>query len=215
MAKSIGIFGGTFDPVHLGHLRLALDVKCKLNLDEMRLMPCFMPTYRDAPRATREQRLVMLKLAVEDCRDLTIDTREIVRDRFTYSVDSLAELRRELGEAVRLYFVMGADSLLKLDSWHSWQTLTDYAHIVVLARPGYPLDAQQLPKEVAQFVAAKRAAAEELSKHTHGFIHIMTQRCFDISATEIRQLMAGGEPINYLVTDSVNRYLSAHAIYRD
>ena len=110
LERSIGVFGGTFDPIHIGHLRLAVEAKRALHLDEMRLMPCYMPVYRDAPRASAADRLAMLKLAVRDCPELSVDDREINRDHYTYSVDSLKELRHELGSAVSLSFLLGADS---------------------------------------------------------------------------------------------------------
>lgn len=214
LERSIGVFGGTFDPIHIGHLRLALEAKRALHLDEMRLMPCYMPAYRDAPRASATDRLAMLKLAVRDCPELSVDDREINRDHYTYSADSLKELRNELGRAVSLSFLVGADSLRNLATWHRWQELTDYAHLVVMARPGYSLASEDLPQEVLDFIAQRLGQADEISTLASGRVVIIAPRLFEISATEIRQLIASGEPINYLVTDAVYQYLREHHIYQ-
>ncbi len=138
----IGIFGGTFDPVHFGHLRSALEVKDIFGLDEVRLIPCAMPPHRESPAVTAAMRLQMLALAIKNQPGLTIDTRELDRYQLqqtpSYMVDTLESLRQEFSNETLLLFI-GTDAFEHLTGWHQWQQLFDYAHIVVLTRPGFAI----------------------------------------------------------------------------
>ena len=137
MRKKIGVFGGTFDPIHIGHLRMALELKEQLGLDEMRLLPCHQPPHRDAPQVSSAQRAEMLRIALHDCPELQLDERELRRDKPSYTYDTLMELRAELGDDVSLVLCMGADAFSGLPNWYCWQELIRLAHLVVIARPGW------------------------------------------------------------------------------
>ena len=137
----IGIFGGTFDPIHYGHLRSALEVKDIFGLNEVRLIPCASPPHREQPAVTAEMRLQMLELAIKNQPGLKIDTRELDRHKVSdqtpsYMVDTLKSLRQEFPAEPLLLFI-GTDAFKHLTSWHQWQQLFDYAHIVVMTRPGF------------------------------------------------------------------------------
>ncbi len=135
-ARRIGIFGGTFDPVHNGHLRTALEVAELLAFDELRLVPASVPPHRGAPLATAAERLRMLQLAADAHPGFVVDDRELVRGGASYTIDTLRSLRAELGETVRLCLIVGMDAFAAIDTWKEWRALGDHAHIVVVQRPG-------------------------------------------------------------------------------
>lgn len=210
MRKCLGIFGGTFDPIHLGHLRLALELKQQLSLDEMHLLPCYLPPHRAAPGASADQRVAMLQLALQDCPELQLDTRELQRDRPSYTVDTLTELRAQLGAQVSLNLCMGMDSFCTLDSWHEWQQLIRLAHIVVVERPGYELPAVG---PVAELVRRHRAGADAIQAAAAGAVIIAAPRLLPVSATEIRAQLKSGQSPQFLLPDAVLNYIHAQQLY--
>lgn len=209
--KTLGIFGGTFDPVHNGHLRMALELKQHLGLDEMRLMPCHQPPHREAPGVTSEHRAAMAELAVADCADLTVDNRELLRDQTSYTVETLCELRDEIGSEMSLCLAMGMDSLVNLHSWRRWRELLDLCHIVVAARPGWSCPESG---EVAELLESHGAPASVLSECPNGHIVVETLRLLPISATEVRAQIAAGESPQFLIPESVWRYIAKHGLYQ-
>jgi nicotinate-nucleotide adenylyltransferase len=132
----IGVYGGTFNPVHYGHLRTALEVKELFELEQLRLIPCRVPPHRDEPEVPAHIRLQMLEAAVSGTPGFSVDRRELDRAGPSYMVDTLHSLRSEIGNMPLLLFI-GADAFGGLERWHQWQRLFDYAHIVVMTRPGY------------------------------------------------------------------------------
>ncbi len=209
----IGIFGGTFDPIHFGHLRPLLDVKQALGLDEVRLIPCFIPPHRGTPSASAEQRVAMLSLAVADTPGFVIDQRELHRGGPSYTVDTLLSLRHDLGGDVRLCLIVGADAFMALDSWHQWQQLNQLAHIVVMQRPG-----ALLPKTgaVAELVEQAQALdVEELQQQAAGKVLFQSVTQMDIAATSIRELVAQGKDVRFLMPDSVRHYIEIVGLYKN
>lgn len=209
--NGIGLFGGTFDPVHIGHLRTALELKNALHLAEMRLLPSAQPPHRAQPEASAEHRLAMLKLGVYTEPGLVADDRELLRKGPSYTWDTLAEMRAEIGPDMPLCLCIGMDSLITLNQWHRWQELTDYAHIVAAARPGW-----HLPKEgeVLEFVHSHRAhTTEELHMTPAGKLLIVEMTLLPISATGIRQALQRGESIRYLVPDAIIDYINQNQLY--
>ncbi len=209
--SGIGLFGGTFDPVHIGHLRTALELKNALHLAEMRLLPSAHPPHRAQPETSAEHRLAMLKLGVDNEPGLVADDRELLRKGPSYTRDTLAEMRAEIGPDMPLCLCIGMDSLITLNQWHRWQELTDYAHIVAAARPGW-----HLPKEgeVLEFVHSHRAhTAEELHMTPAGKLLIVEMTLLPISATGIRQALERGESIRYLVPDAIIDYINQNQLY--
>lgn len=210
MRKTIGIFGGTFDPIHIGHLRLALELKQQLALDEMRLLPCFIPSHRALPSVKVGQRLEMLRIALQGCRELQLDERELAHAKPTYTYDTLCELRAEMGDDVSLCLCMGMDSFAALDTWHQWQQLIQLAHIVVIARPGW-----ELPNSgaIAELLDAHRTSAESLHQAAAGAIIVVSPRLMPISATEIRQMIHEGKSPQFLLPDDVWHYIREQHLY--
>lgn len=211
MRKTLGIFGGTFDPIHIGHLRMALEIKQQLKLDEMRLLPCYLPPHRATPGATADQRVAMLELALQSCAELVVDTREIMRAKPSYTYDTLCELRAELGEQTSLCLCMGMDSFLSLDQWHEWKQFIRLAHIVVVERPGY-----DLPElgAVAELLRRHRADTEVISAAPAGAVVIVAPGLLPISATAIRTQINAGESPQFLLPDMVWNYIRMHGLYR-
>lgn len=211
MRKCIGVFGGTFDPIHIGHLRLALEVKQRLKLDEMRLMPCYIPPHRASPSVDAPQRLKMLQLALAECAELGWDARELEREKPSYTYDTLSELRAEFGADTSLSWCMGMDSFVALDTWYRWQELLDLAHLVVVARPDWELPTQG---PVADLVAAQRGDAARISTSPSGSLVILQQRLLPISATEIRAQIKAGDSPQFLLSDAVWNYIRSQGFYR-
>jgi nicotinate-nucleotide adenylyltransferase len=211
MRTSIGIFGGTFDPVHLGHLRLALELKQSLQFDEMRLLPCHLPAHRTTPEVTSDVRAQMLQMALRDCPELQLDLRELKRESPSYTYDTLVQLRAELGIEVSISFCMGADSFVGLASWHRWQELLKLAHLVVVARPGW-----ELPRTgvLAELLAQHQCAADALSSRPAGGLLCIAPRLLPISATEIRALVAAGQSPQFLLPDAVWQFIQNQGLYR-
>jgi len=208
----IGVFGGTFDPVHFGHLRPLLEVQQALSLDEVRLIPSFIPPHRDAPGASAEQRLAMLGLAVAETPGFVIDQRELQRSGPSYTVDTLQSLRDELGEHKSICLIMGLDAFAGLDSWYQWQRLIELAHIVVMQRPG-----GQLAKTgaVAELVERRQALdVAELQQQPSGRVYFQSVTQLEISATAIRELVAHGQDVRFLLPDSVRHYIETHGLYK-
>jgi nicotinate-nucleotide adenylyltransferase len=206
-----GIFGGTFDPVHIGHLRTALEISRVLKLDRMLMIPCGDPPHRGAPQTPGQQRLEMVKLAVSGEPGLVADDREIRRGGLSYSIDTVVELRGELGADESLCFCVGMDSLKNLNSWHRWQELLDYCHLVVAGRPGYTLPGGG---EVAEWLGRYLTGdTETLAQTPAGRVFVDQMTLLPVSATGLRQKLQVGESIRYLTPDNVIDYIVRHRLY--
>ncbi|TAK64782.1 nicotinate-nucleotide adenylyltransferase [Methylobacter sp.] len=208
----IGIFGGTFDPVHYGHLRSALEVKDIFGLDEVRLIPCANPPHREQPAVTSEMRLQMLELAIKNQPGLKIDTRELDRHKLSdqtpsYMVDTLKSLRQEFPAGPLLLFI-GTDAFKHLTGWHQWQQLFDYAHIVVMTRPGFETQA------LDDFFKARLAKdTSELAQDNAGKLCFQQVTQLEISATAIRDIIARKQNPGFLLPDAVIEYIKQHKLY--
>lgn len=211
-ASPVAVLGGTFNPIHNGHLRSALELVELLGLERLHLMPCANPPHRQAPACTAERRADMVELAVAGEPRLICDRRELARGGPSWTVDSLAGLRAEYGPERSLGLVMGCDALLGLERWHRWQALLDYAHIIVIARPGW-----YLPEAgaVADWLARHRMTdASALSEQAAGGILVLELRPLAISSTEIRALCSAQRSARYLLPEPVLDYIETHQLYR-
>lgn len=207
----VGVFGGTFDPVHYGHLRTALELVEQLQLQQLRLMPCAVPPHRESPACAASHRAAMVELAVAGEPRLACDTRELERQGVSYTIDSLVELRRELGEGYSLCLVMGCDAVLGITAWHRWQELLDWAHVVVIARPGWQLP---VTGPVADWLRQHRLVDRHpLRERPNGGTLIEELRPLAISSTEIRRLLAAGRSPRYLLPQAVLDYIQTHNLY--
>lgn len=208
--KPIGILGGTFDPVHYGHLRPAQEVLRALDLSEIRLIPSAHPPHRRPPQASANQRLRMVELAVTGIPGLRVDDREIRRDGPSYTVPTLESLRQESG-AQPLCLLLGQDAFEGIESWHQWQRLPELAHFVVMTRPGWTMPASAaLPSWTRGRLAR---SAGDLARAVAGKIYFQTVVPQDISATRIREAIARGETVDGLMPPAVLDYLRTNRIY--
>lgn len=211
MSQRIGLFGGTFDPVHIGHLRGALEVAELMAFDQLRLIPSARPPHREAPQVSAADRLAMVELAVADLPPLRVDDRELRRERPSWTIDTLESLRAEVGESDQLFLMLGWDAFCGLPGWHRWEELLNHCHILVLQRP----DADAEPPEELRDLLAARSVADPLSlSGPGGQISFVWQSPLAVSATQVRQLLAAGRSVRFLVPDAVLAYIHAHGLYR-
>jgi len=216
MNSLMGVLGVTFNPIHYAHLRLAEELAYTLSLQSVRLIPARIPPHREAPRVSSEHRLEMVKAACTGNTRLTVDERECRRSGPSYTVDTLRELREELGAQQPLCLLMGADAFVALMTWSRWQQLFELAHIAIARRPGFALDAGRMPAALAHEVETRMT--QEMS-HLHmrpaGNITLCTITALDISGTAIRSCIAEGRSVRYLLPDSVLDYIRQHQLYKD
>lgn len=213
----VGILGGTFDPVHFAHLRLAEEIADALSLSRVLLIPAAVPPHRSQPVASAAHRLAMVRLATEDNPRFSVDARELRRAGASYSYDSLRELRNEYGERP-LCMLMGADAFVQLSTWHRWTEIFELAHLVVARRPGFPLEqlAASLPGSLkAEYLRRHAPTPECVRLAPAGRIVTHELTALDVSATALRALIAGGESLRYLLPDAVIAYIHEHRLYRE
>ena len=212
----IGIFGGTFDPVHFGHLRLVQELGESLRLAEVRIVPGGTPPHRAAPLVTAEQRLEMVRLAADGNPLLSVDDREVRRTGPGYTVDTLTEVRQSVGAERPLCLLLGADAFLELATWHRWHDLFSLAHLVIAHRPGFPPDSwmARMPEPLAREYSA-RLLRQPFGVHLSPAGGIVTQAiaALDISASMIRDSLARGVSPRYLLPDPVLDYIRRNNLY--
>ncbi len=211
----IGILGGTFDPIHYGHLRLAEEAADACKLARVVLIPAALPNLRTAPRTSAQHRLQMVRLAVQGNSRLHVDGRELGREGVSYTVDTLEELRRELGATQPLCLILGADAFLRLPAWHRWMQLFDLAHVVVAARPGYDLAAAviQSAELEAEWRARLTRTVSSLGERVCGSIVSIQIPLLEISASDIRARIVHAASVRYLAPQTVLEYINAQHLY--
>ncbi|MFK8031523.1 MAG: nicotinate-nucleotide adenylyltransferase [Gammaproteobacteria bacterium] len=206
----VGIFGGTFDPIHYGHLRTAFELRRILRLSEVRFLPNGDPPHRDGAIAKAVHRLGMVKAATAEQSGFVVDDRELRRDGPSYSVDTLLGLREELPER-SLCLIVGMDAFLGLPKWHRWQKVLQLAHVIVAHRPGWQVpDAGTLGELLKN---RGTDAVDDLHTARAGkiYVHAVTQ--LEISSTALRRLICNGGDPRFLIPDTVRAYMSEHNCY--
>lgn len=209
----IGVFGGTFDPVHHGHLRMAQEVLERTPMSELRLIPCNIPPHRGLPGATANARVRLLEVALADGDPrLRIDTRELDRPGPSYMVDTLLSLRESAGRPLSLALILGADALQGLTGWSRWTQLTALAHLIILGRPGYE---QTLPEPLEDHLRDRwQEDPVSLLDATQGFAIRLPVTQLEISASQIRSLIQKGQRADYLTPASVLTEIKQQGLYR-
>ena len=207
----MGVFGGTFDPIHYGHLRTAFELLQALHLAEVRFLPCGDPPHRGEPLADASLRLEMVRIATEQQPGFVVDDRELKRQGPSYSVDTMAELRKEYPDR-SLCLILGMDAFLGLPGWHNWQELIGFGHIVVAHRPGWTAPRTGALGELLAKHGSGRI--EDLHQATFGriYVHAVTQ--LEIASTDIRDLVAAGHDPRFLMPDGVRRLIIETGCYR-
>ena len=208
----IGILGGTFDPIHYGHLRPARELLGAAGFKEIRFMPSAVPPHRETPVASAQQRLAMVRLAIRDEPAFSLETCEIDRPGPSYMVDSLSMIRSELGGDTPLVLILGQDAFSGLPGWHQWQSLANNAHLLVTERPGYE---RVLGGELAEWLASREVSdIQTLHTSASGYVLFIQQALVDISSTSIRDRVRSGQTIEELVPAAVNDYILNEGLYR-
>ncbi|MFT6897520.1 MAG: nicotinate-nucleotide adenylyltransferase [Paraglaciecola sp.] len=206
-----GLFGGTFDPIHNGHLKPLLEAAKQTSIKHIAVIPCHIPVHKKGPMSSSEHRLAMVELAIAPYPELTADPREIKRNQPSYSIDTLRELRVEYPRAPLCFFI-GMDSLISLTTWHEWQALSDYCHLVVCGRPGY---AAQLPPELLSTLHKRQITDPQiLHQQLAGCIYVAQTTLLDISSTDLRQRLAKGQSTLSMLPAKVLAYIQQHKLYQ-
>lgn len=208
--KPIGVFGGTFDPIHYGHLRTAFEMLQALNLSEVRFIPCSDPPHRRHTFADASMRYRMVEVAIAGQEGFVSDDRELRREGLSYSIDTLISLREEfVGRSLGL--IVGMDAFLGLPTWHRWDEILDVAHIIVAHRPGWKApDMGPLGALLTEYGTHR---VDDLHKATAGRIHIHAVTQLEIASTEIRDLVGAGRDPRFLMPDAVGNVIKETGIY--
>ncbi|MFZ3173833.1 MAG: nicotinate-nucleotide adenylyltransferase [Thiobacillus sp.] len=205
--------GGTFDPIHFGHLRLAEEMAEGLGLERVLFIPAGQPPHRGAPRTAAAHRLEMVRSAVVGNPRFAVDAREVQSPRPSYTVDTLTTLRAELGEEQPLWLLLGSDAFLELPAWHEWRQLFGLAHIAVAARPGARLLQSDAMPEILKKEVSQRQPTDGPVSGPAGSVLLRQTTPLDISATAIRDTLARHGSARYLLPDAVLDYIYEHQLY--
>lgn len=213
VSELVGVFGGTFDPVHIGHLRLAEEALEHLGLSRVLWIPAGRPPHREAPAVSDQQRLEMVRLAVAGNENFAVDATEVESSAPSYTVPTLERLRTADGQRT-LVLLLGADAFAGLPGWHRWRDLFALAHIAVSHRPGFPIESSSLPPELAEeFLQRRVNDARQFANSQSGAIASFAMTQLAVSATQIRKLLANGKSARYLLPEAVIAYIRQQHIY--
>ncbi len=209
----LGVLGGTFDPIHLAHLRLAEEAREALGLERVRLIPAGDPPHREMPRCAAADRLAMVRLAAAGNPALEVDDGEVLARQKSYTVSTLERLRAELGAQRPLVLILGADAFAGLPAWHRWQEVLDLAHLAVATRPGHDRFGTELAPELDALRRERHGAAADLRTAAAGRIVAFDMTPLAISASLVRGLLRAGVSARYLLPDSVLDYIGLNRLY--
>jgi nicotinate-nucleotide adenylyltransferase len=212
---AVGILGGTFNPIHFGHLRMAEELADALNLNTVRFIPAANPPHKDAPAISAEQRAAMVKLAITNNDSFIFDDRELHRTGASYTLDTLLSLREELGEKTSITLFMGSDAFTKFDTWHRWQEIISLCHIALVQRPQLRGHEHTLSKTLETFLHNHYSEnSDDMHQQAAGFVTMRQITALDISSTAIRNALQHGDSVRYLMPDNVMEYIQQYQLYR-
>lgn len=209
--RTIGLLGGTFNPIHLGHLRMAQELAETLNLNEVRFIPSANPPHKPAPDISAEHRAAMVQLAIANNPLFTFDNRELRRTGASYTIDTLQSLRSELGADVSLVLFMGSDAFTKFHTWHRWQEIINLCHIALVQRP--LASKEPLPKILDTFLHNHYSEnTQDLHETSAGFVTMQAITPLEISSTAIRNALQNKRSARYLTPQCVLDYIEQHQL---
>ena len=215
MMQRIGLLGGTFNPIHFGHLRLAQDIAEALDLDEVRFIPSANPPHKTAPTVSAQHRAQMVQLAIENNPLFRLDPRELNRAGASYTIDTLISIRQEIGVKTSLCLMMGTDAFSKFDTWYRWQEILDYCHIILVQRRINAVSQPPLNKDIEFFLKSHYSEhADDLFNQICGLIHMQSITTLDISSTAIRAACTQKQVPRYLVPQIVIDYIVTNKLYK-
>lgn len=212
MAFSLAIFGGTFDPIHLGHIKLAQALQQTFHFDEIHLLPCKLPVLKEAAKASTIQRIEMLELAIKGLDQFIIDRREIDRNTPSYMVETLRDLRKQYGSKASINLVLGSDAFRQLPQWYQFNEIKNLANCIIIKRRETP--ASPLPPELLNFIDNTMTSDKnQILRQSHGLIMDIDAGDYPISSTSIRKKIALGEDLSQLLPPSVINYIKDQQLY--
>lgn len=215
--KTLGILGGTFNPIHYGHLRMAQELAEGLAIDSIRFIPAANPPHKSTHNVSAAHRAAMVELAISSNPLFQLDTQELQRTGHSYTIDTLHSLRETLGDETSIILFMGSDAFTQLETWHRWQELITQCHIALVQRPLSGNTQPQLPLSPT-LESFLHKHYTELSDDLHaspaGHITMRQITALDISSTHIRNAFQQGQPARYLMPDSVIDYIQTHQLYK-
>ncbi len=214
ITRLVGVFGGTFNPIHYGHLRCAEELAEQIGLSEVRFIPSAQPPHRCAPTVSATQRLAMVELAIADHPNWVADGCELARDRPSYMVETLTELRQQLPPSSALVLLLGSDAFSQLHRWHRWAELLEWAHLVVAERPGSRLKERELAAPLQPLWRQRGELLDRLWSRPAGGVGFLPVTALAISATAIRAAVAAGRSIRYLTPEQVVEFIFVNQCYR-
>jgi len=211
----MGILGGTFNPIHYGHLRMAQELADALNFDEVRFIPAANPPHKTAPSISAEHRAAMVQLGIANNPAFTFDDCELRRSGASYMVDTLQGLRERLGAQTSITLLMGSDAFTRFDTWHRWQEIIQLCHIALVQRPQIQANNHKLPKVLETFLHNHYTEnADDLHISPAGYVTMRQVTALDISSTAIRHALHHKDSVRYLMPDSVIDYIRTHQLYQ-
>ena len=211
--RLVGLLGGTFNPIHNGHLRLAQELADALNFSEVRFIPSANPPHKTAPQVSAAHRAEMVKLAISSNPIFKLDAHELQRTGASYTIDTLISLQEELGGSVALCLMMGSDAFSKLNTWHRWQALLDYCHIILVQRPASATQ-PQLSEELSVLLHDHYTEnISDLTNENAGYIHMQKITALDITSTNIRVQLESQLSPRYLMPDNVITHIIKNKLY--
>jgi nicotinate-nucleotide adenylyltransferase len=209
----IGLSGGTFDPIHFGHLRMAQELAENLHLSAVRFIPAAQPPHKSAPEVSAEHRAAMVRLGIAGNSLFSCDERELCREGASYTIDTLLSLRDELGADISLVLLIGSDAFTKFDTWHRWQDIIQLCHIALVERPMVGKQ-EPLSKPLQIFLQSHFTEnTEDLHRKSAGFITLQTITALEISSTSIRSNLQEQKSARYLLPDSILEYICTYQLY--
>lgn len=211
MTKQINLLGGTFDPIHIGHIGIARAVAKECHLNRVDLMPCHLPPHRQSPGVSAEHRLNMVKLATAPYPELGVENIELKRTTLSYTAETIRLLRQQHPSAT-LNLIIGMDSLTRFCSWHQWQTILNHANLIVCRRPGYTVEQGDAAKLLAQY---RCQSLGQFQQQQNGSIWLSANDMIPISATELRMALHQQQPVQKWLTTDVLGYIRQHQLYQD
>lgn len=215
--KTIGILGGTFNPVHYGHLRMAQELADGLAINTIRFIPSANPPHKSTHNITASHRVAMVRLAIADNPLFQLDDQELKRSGHSYTIDTLTHLREELGQEVSIILFMGSDAFRQFDTWHRWQEIITLCHIVLVQRPqtSSGKTSSALSQTLENFLQNHYTEiGDDLHHSPAGHITMRQITALDISSTAIRHAFQHGNSTRYLMPDAVIDYIKTHQLYR-
>lgn len=208
--KPIGLLGGTFDPIHIGHLRMALEIQEIFQLEKIHVIPCYEPVHRPHPCASPEQRFEMVKCAVQDMPNFIADPREIKRAKSSYTIDTITEMRHEMPNTP-LCLLLGVDAFLDFPNWHRYEKILECAHLIIAHRPNYHLPTEGLIADLLKVRLDNNSI--NMREKLGGKIWLQPITALEISSSTIRSQLSNKKNPKYLVPDVIYQYIKQYEIY--